>query len=371
MPTDSEKTNLLGLDRKGLEAFFTDIGEKSFRAQQVMKWIHQKGVDQFAQMSNVSRALRERLAEVAEITPPTVAEQLESKDGTVKWRMKLACGNSVETVYIPEPERATLCISSQVGCQLNCSFCSTGRQGFNRNLTTDEIIGQIWLANKLLPAKYNYHRAVTNVVMMGMGEPLLNFPALAPALNIMLDDLAYGLSKRRVTVSTAGLVPGIDKLRQTVPVALAISLHAPNDALRNQLVPLNKKYPIKQLMDACHRYLELDAARRITVEYTLIAGINDSPALAIELAELVSDLPCKVNLIPFNPFPGSGYSKPTASTMRDFQKILMDRGIMTMTRKTRGDDIYAACGQLSGEVLPRTVRKIASPAVTNLTSARL
>lgn len=353
MSENSERVNLLGLDRAGLEAFFLGLDEKKFRAQQVLQWIHQRGATCFDEMSNVSLALRARLTDMAEIRPPKIAAQQESRDGTIKWRMQLHCGNSVETVYIPEPDRGTLCISSQVGCQLNCSFCATGRQGFNRNLDSGEIIGQVWLASKLLGKVPGKSRAITNVVLMGMGEPLLNFASVAPALRLMLDDLAYGLSRRRVTVSTAGLVPGIDKLRETVPVALAISLHAPNDELRNQLVPLNKKYPIRELLDACNRYLAFDPARRVTVEYTLLSGVNDTAAHAEELASLLRELPCKVNLIPFNPFPGSGYLKPESAAMRSFQKILLDRGIMTTTRKTRGADISAACGQLAGEVLPR------------------
>lgn len=353
MSETSDRVNLLGLDRAGLEAFFLSLDEKKFRAQQVLQWIHQRGATGFEEMSNVSLALRTRLMEIAEIRPPKIAAQQESRDGAIKWRMQLHCGNSVETVYIPEPDRGTLCISSQVGCQLNCSFCATGRQGFNRNLDSGEIIGQVWLASKLLAKIPGQSRAITNVVLMGMGEPLLNFASVVPALRLMLDDLAYGLSRRRVTVSTAGLVPGIDKLRETLPVALAISLHAPNDELRNQLVPLNKKYPIRELLDACSRYLASDPARRVTVEYTLLSGVNDTAAHAKELADLLRELPCKVNLIPFNPFPGSGYLKPESATIRSFQKILLDRGIMTTTRKTRGADISAACGQLAGEVLPR------------------
>ena len=291
------KTNLLGLDRTALENFFESLGEKPFRARQVLQWIHQKGVDRFDLMSNISRPLRERLEQVAEIRAPQVAERQDSRDGTIKWRIQLDCGNCVETVYIPEPERATLCVSSQVGCPLNCSFCSTARQGFNRNLDSAEIIGQLWLANRILPGNYPQGRAITNIVMMGMGEPLLNLEAVAPALRIMLDDLAYGLSRRRVTVSTAGLVPGIDKLREQAPVALAISLHAPNDDLRDRLVPLNRKYPIRELLAACERYLASDSTRRITVEYTLLAGVNDAPEQARELANLVRELPCKVNQI--------------------------------------------------------------------------
>jgi len=357
--TTSERVNLLGLSRAKLEQFFVSIGEKPFRAHQVMKWIHQAGVDDFDKMTNVAKALRARLAEVAEIRPPEVVKQLDSADGTRKWVIRVSGGSLVELVYIPTSDRATLCVSSQVGCSLDCSFCSTGKQGFQRDLTASEIIGQVWLAIKSFdgfePGK---ERVVTNVVMMGMGEPLLNFDNVVDAMDLMLDDNAYGLSKRRVTLSTSGVVPALDRLAEVSDVSLAISLHAPNDALRNELVPINRKYPIAELLAACRRYMDArpDRHRVTTVEYTLIAGVNDAPEQARELAVLLRDFPCKINLIPFNPFPLSEYRRPTKAAIERFWSVLTEAGYVVTVRTTRGDDIDAACGQLVGQVADRTRR---------------
>jgi 23S rRNA (adenine2503-C2)-methyltransferase len=354
-----EKTNLLGLSREKMAAFFVSLGEKPFRAQQMLKWIHHNGVDDFDAMSNISKSLREQLKACAEIVPPQIVTQQDSVDGTRKWAMRVSGGSLVETVLIPDGERATLCVSSQVGCSLDCSFCSTGKQGFQRDLTAAEIIGQVWLAIQSYDGfNKGNRRIVTNVVMMGMGEPLLNFDNVVDAMNLMLDDFAYGLSKRRVTLSTSGVVPALEKLGDVSEVSLAVSLHAPNDALRNQLVPINRRYPIAQLLDSARRYIDKqsDTHRVVTIEYTLIAGVNDSVELARELAVLLADFPCKINLIPFNPFDLSDYQRPSRNAVVRFWQVLTDAGFVVTIRSTRGDDIDAACGQLVGQVADRTKR---------------
>lgn len=351
------KVNLLDFNLEKMKQFFLELGEKPFRAQQVIQWVHQYGVTDINAMSNLSLALREKLSLLAEVRLPEIVASQESSDGTRKWLLKLACGNSVETVYIPEAERGTLCVSSQVGCGLNCSFCSTAKQGFNRNLTTGEIIAQVWLAVRSLSQQNGFHdKRLTNVVMMGMGEPLLNLDAVAPAMDLMLDDFAYGLSKYRVTLSTSGVLPELEKLKAISPVSLAVSLHAPNDALRNVLVPINKKYPLSQLMQACKHYFPKQSKRCVTFEYVMLKGVNDSAEHARELVRLLANVPAKVNLIPFNPFPHSGYERSSKATIDAFRNILIAKGINTITRKTRGDDIDAACGQLAGEVNDRTSR---------------
>lgn len=350
------RVNLLDCDRAALERFFVGLGEKPFRASQVMQWIHQYGVADFAAMTNVSKALRARLAETAEIRVPEVVMDQLAHDGTRKWLLKLADGNCVETVFIPETDRGTLCVSSQVGCVMDCGFCSTAQQGFSRNLTAGEIIAQVWVANKALGRDPKGDRIITNVVLMGMGEPLHNFDNVVTAMNLMLDDWAYGLSKRRVTLSTSGLVPGIDRLREVCPVALAVSLHAPTDDLRSQLMPVNRKYPIAELLAACRRYVAGEPRRRVTFEYVMLAGVNDSPTHARQLARLLRDIPCKVNLIPFNPFPQSRFQRSDAAAIAAFRDILLSANLVTITRKTRGDDIDAACGQLAGRVQDRTHR---------------
>jgi len=348
--------NLLDFDRNRLADFFAEIGEKPFRAKQLLRWMHHSGESDFGRMSDLAKALREKLNGVATIAPPTLLREQKSEDGTRKWLLEVGNGNSIEAVFIPEDTRGTLCVSSQVGCALECTFCSTGRQGFNRNLTVAEIIGQLWWANKALGHGAKGERIVSNVVLMGMGEPLTNFDNVVTALDIMLDDHGYGLSRRRVTVSTSGIVPAMDRLRERCPVALAVSLHAPNDALRDVLVPINKKYPLAELMAACRRYV-LDAPRDfITFEYVMLDGVNDSAAHAHELVELVRDVPCKFNLIPFNPFPESGYRRSQPEALRRFRDILMQAGLVVTTRKTRGDDIDAACGQLAGKVQDKTGR---------------
>lgn len=358
--SQADKVNLLGLPPQKLIEFFDSIGEKKFRATQVLKWIHQKGADNFDDMTDVSKALRAKLAQLCEIRAPEVVSQNISSDGTRKWIIRTdGTGNDcVETVLIPDGDRATLCVSSQVGCTLDCSFCSTGKQGFNRNLTPAEIIGQVWLAIKSFgPFDPNGPRRVTNVVMMGMGEPLMNFEPVVDAMTLMMDDNAYGMSKRRVTLSTSGVVPKIYELATRTDASLAISLHAPDNALRDVLVPINKKYPIAELLDACQHYLSsLPDKRHITIEYTLMAGVNDSEEQARSLANLLTTLECKVNLIPFNPFPNSGYDKPSNNQVRRFQKILADKGYTVTVRTTRGDDIDAACGQLVGDFHDRTRR---------------
>lgn len=369
--------NLLNFNATNLTNFCEEIGERPFRAKQLLRWIHQSGEDDFASMSNLAKVLREKLSVTAVVKPPQVISEHISADGTRKWLMDVGAGNGVEMVYIPESSRSTLCISSQVGCALECTFCSTGRQGFNRNLSVAEIIGQLWWTNKVLaatkketasrvksfvsetrqvfPSEHNYR--VSNVVMMGMGEPLANFENVVSALDLMLDDNAYGLSRRRVTVSTSGLIPAMDRLSERCPVALAVSLHAPNDMLRDQLVPINKKYPLKELLAACQRYLNTAPRDFITFEYIMLAGINDSVAQARELVKLVKDTPCKFNLIPFNSFPSSGYRCSSSDAMDRFRDVLMQADLVSTVRRTRGDDINAACGQLAGKVLDRTKRK--------------
>ena len=356
MKTPAAKTNLLGLAPAAMQAYFAELGEKPFRAGQVLQWIHQYGVDNFDAMTNLSKTLRVRLQENAEIRGPEIALDQVAADGTRKWLLRLADGNCIEAVFIPEAERGTLCVSSQVGCTLNCAFCATGHQGFNRNLETHEIIAQMWVANRALGRDPKGERIITNVVLMGMGEPLLNFDNVIPAVKIMLDDLGYGLSRRRVTLSTAGMVPMIKRLREECPVSLAVSLHAPNDALRDELVPLNRKYPIAQLLEACKQYVEGDARRRVTFEYVMLAGVNDSVEHARELVKILEGVPAKVNLIPFNPFPQTRFTRSDAATIARFRDVLMDANLTTMTRKTRGDDIDAACGQLAGRIHDRTPR---------------
>ena len=348
--------NLLDLDPAALTAWFAEQGEKPFRAKQVLRWIHRSGVADFDAMTDIAKSLREKLRVRAIVQPPAVVSDKLSDDGTRKFLIDVGNGNAVETVFIPEDDRGTLCISTQAGCALDCAFCSTGKQGFNRNLTVAEIIGQLWQANKALGAVHGDERVISNVVMMGMGEPLANFENTVAALKLMLDDNAYGLSRRRVTVSTSGLVPVMDRLREECPVALAVSLHAPNDKLRDELVPINQKYPLKELMAACQRYLEKAPRDFITFEYTMIDGINDAEGHARELLALVRNVPCKFNLIPFNPFPGSPFKRSPAERVRRFADILMQAGIVTTTRKTRGDDIDAACGQLAGQVQDKTKR---------------
>ncbi len=350
------KVNLLGMDRQSLEAFFVELGEKPFRATQILQWIHQRGVANLDEMTNISKELRTRLAETTEIRCPEVVLEQASDDGTRKWLLRVDTGNCIEAVFIPEPGRGTLCVSSQVGCALDCSFCSTAQQGFNRNLSVAEIIGQVWVANRALGKTPDGDRIITNVVMMGMGEPLLNFDNVVQAMNLMTEDFAYGLSKRRVTLSTAGVVPALDRLREVSDVSLAVSLHAPNDALRNELVPINKKYPIQELLASCKRYLEGKPHRRITFEYVMLNGVNDSPQLARELVRLLADVPSKINLIPFNPFPSTRYTRSSDAAIDAFRDILVKAGFTTITRRTRGDDIDAACGQLAGKVLDRSKR---------------
>ena len=346
-------TNLLGLDRDGLERFFEAQGEKPFRARQVLQWMHQRGEGDFGKMSDLARSLRDRLVAVASVQAPAIVGDTTAADGTRKWLLKVDGANAVEAVFIPETSRGTLCVSSQAGCVLDCAFCSTGKQGFNRNLTTAEIVGQLWLANRLLEGK----RPVTNVVMMGMGEPLLNLDNVIPALRVMLDDNAYGLSRRRVTVSTAGVVPGIDRLREECPVALAVSLHAPNDALRDRLVPINRKYPLRELIAACNRYLDKAPRDFITFEYVMLEDVNDGEAHARELIAFSKKVSSKFNLIPFNPFPRSEFKRSSPERIRRFAEMLQRGGLTVTTRKTRGDDIAAACGQLAGDVADRTRRR--------------
>lgn len=369
-------TNLLGLDRAGFQAFCAELGEKPFRATQLMRWVHHRGVADWSAMTDLARVFRERLQARASIEPPSVLADHTAADATRKWLFDVGAGNAVEAVFIPEARRGTLCVSTQAGCAVNCRFCSTGKQGFSRNLSTAEVLGQIWLANRLLktpdaqprwagtgaddaaddegddaPAE---QRPISNIVFMGMGEPLLNYGALLPALRALLDDHGYGLSRRRVTVSTSGVVPLIDRLSEDCPVALAVSLHASNDRLRDELVPLNRKYPLAELLAACRRYLKVAPRDFITFEYVMLRDINDSVRHAQELAALVADVPCKFNLIPFNPFPESGLVRSTDRSIRVFAEVLQRAGIVTTTRKTRGDEIDAACGQLAGEVVDRT-----------------
>lgn len=356
----SEKINLMNLTRQEMRDLFKEMGEKPFRADQLMKWIYHFGEDNFDNMTNINKVLREKLKAIAEIKAPEVAVEQRSADGTIKWAMQVG-GQQIETVYIPEADRATLCVSSQVGCALACTFCSTAQQGFNRNLTVSEIIGQVWRASKIIG---NFGvtgiRPITNVVMMGMGEPLLNMNNVIPAMEIMLDDFAYGLSKRRVTLSTSGVVPALDKLREQIDVALAISLHAPNDEIRDEIVPINKKYNIKMLMDSVNEYLKVSNANhgKVTIEYVMLDHINDGVEHAHQLAEVLKDTPCKINLIPWNPFPEAPYAKSSNTRIDRFQKTLMEYGFTVIVRKTRGDDIDAACGQLAGDVIDRTKRTL-------------
>ncbi len=349
--------NLLGLGSRQLKEFCAGMGEKPYRAKQLLRWIHHAGVDDFGAMTDIARPLRERLAQCAAIAAPKVMRDTTAADGTRKWLLDVGTGNAIEAVFIPETNRGTLCISSQAGCALECSFCSTGRQGFNRNLTVQEIIGQLWWANKCLGRGMAEERPISNVVMMGMGEPLANFDNVVAAMQLMLDDSAYGLSRRRVTLSTSGLVPAIDRLRDECPVALAVSLHAPNDALRDQLVPINRKYPIRQLLAACLRYIEKAPRDFVTFEYVMLAGVNDSVKQARELVRAVESVPCKINLIPFNPFPDSGYVRSGPEAVARFRDVLAQAEIVTTIRKTRGDEIDAACGQLAGQVKDKTKRQ--------------
>jgi 23S rRNA (adenine2503-C2)-methyltransferase len=364
------RINLLNFDPEGMSDYIASLKEKPFRAQQLMRWVHQRGEADIAQMSDLAKTFRATLAEKACISALPVISDQQAADGTRKWLLDVADGNAVEMVYIPEDDRGTLCISSQAGCAVNCTFCSTGKQGFSRNLTLGEIIGQLWMAEHTLrkepdaikridsydgtPLDEHEGRVISNVVMMGMGEPLLNYEPVVGAMRLMLSDNAYGLSRRRVTLSTSGVVPMMDRLANDLPVALAVSLHAPNDALRDELVPINKKYPLKELMAACMRYLPFAPRDFLTFEYCMLDGVNDSDQHAKELVDLLKKIPCKLNLIPFNPFPDSGLKKSSAARVQDFAKRLMDAGIITTVRKTRGDDIAAACGQLAGDVKDRT-----------------
>jgi 23S rRNA (adenine2503-C2)-methyltransferase len=353
------RTNLLGLEPSALAGFFAALGERPFRARQVLRWVHQLGESDFSRMSDLAKGLRETLARSAEVEPPRLVRASEAADGTRKWLLDVGAGNAVETVFIPEANRGTLCVSTQAGCTMACRFCSTGRQGFNRNLTTAEIVGQLWWAGRTLRAPGALHgedRAISNVVLMGMGEPLLNYDNVVPALRLMLDDHAYGLSRRRVTLSTVGIVPMMDRLRDECPVALAVSLHAPNDELRTRLVPVNEKYPLAALLAACRRYLERSPRDFITFEYVMLDGVNDSAAHARELVAIAADVPCKFNLIPFNPFPDSGFRRSPSDVIRRFAERLLGAGIICTTRRTRGEDIDAACGQLAGRVQDRTRR---------------
>lgn len=366
--TPESSVNLMSLDRTSLEGFFEDMGEKGFRAKQILQWVYQRNITQYSEMTDLSKNLREKLQNSTRLDLPEIVNQQQSSDGTVKWLLKLKDGNCIETVYIPESDRGTLCVSSQVGCGLNCTFCSTARQGFNRNLDVDEIIAQVWIANNVLEGLeksegmiFDRHdndqrRPVTNVVMMGMGEPLLNFDNVVSAMKLMMDDFSFGLSRRRVTLSTAGMVPMIDRLKEQCPVSLAVSLHAPNDALRNKLVPLNKKYQIAELLESCRRYVDNNNRQRVTFEYVMLKGINDSVEHAQELGHLLKDVPSKVNLIPFNPFPDTQFERSSNNTINRFLDILQSMNIFTITRKTRGDDIDAACGQLAGDFTDRTQR---------------
>ena len=350
------RVNLLDLDGEALSVFVAGLEEKPFRARQLKRWMHRQGESDFARMSDIGRSLRDKLAHATTIAPPKIVSDSVAGDGTRKWLLDVGSGNAVEAVFIPEAGRGTLCVSTQAGCTLACEFCSTGRQGFNRNLTTGEIIGQLWLANRALGGIPGGERVVSNVVLMGMGEPLLNFDATVAALKLMVDEDAYGLSRRRVTLSTSGIVPMIDRLREECPVALAVSLHASNDALRERLMPINRKYPLADLLSACTRYLESAPRDFITFEYVMLDGVNDSEAQARELIALVAGVPCKVNLIPFNPFPNSGFVRSPRRAIERFSALLNDSGIVTTTRKTRGEDIDAACGQLAGQIQDRTRR---------------
>lgn len=358
MNAAADKINLLGLSQDGLEQFLGERSEKPFRARQLLQWVYQRGVDDFDAMTDLSKSLRARLREDAVISPPEVSARHDSKDGCVKWLFASGSGQAVETVFIPEANRGTLCISSQVGCALDCSFCATGAQGFNRNLTSAEIIGQVRHAIRELPRRENGEPAVSNIVFMGMGEPLANYRNLVPVLDLLISDWSYGLSRRRVTVSTSGIVPHIEKLSEDCNVALAVSLHAPNDELRDQIVPINKLHPIAVLLDACWRYAAKQSNRFITFEYVMLRDVNDSLAHANQLVSLLRDKPAKVNLIPFNPFPGTAYRRSSVDTIRKFQERLRQRGLVATTRRTRGDDIDAACGQLAGRVSDRVKNRL-------------
>ncbi len=350
----TETVNLLNFDRKGLAAFFVEMGEKPFRATQLLKWIYQEDVTDFDQMTNLSKSLRAYLKEHCCITPPEILIEQIASDGTRKWAIEMSCGNRVESVFIPEENRGTLCVSSQIGCALACTFCSTAKQGFNRNLSVAEIIGQLYVAQKRLGEE----KRITNVVMMGMGEPLLNFDNVVAAMNLMMDDFTYGLSKRRVTISTSGVVPAMNRLNKECDVSLAVSLHAANDELRNILVPINEKYPLNELMDACREYAKLGPRKYITFEYVMLKGINDSTQDAFALVKLLKNVPSKINLIPFNPFPNSNYNCSSKQTMSRFKDVLYKAGIITTIRKTRGEDIDAACGQLVGKVKDKSRRHL-------------
>ncbi len=350
--------NLLDFEPAAMTAWFAEQGEKPFRAKQVLRWIYKSGESDFDAMSDLAISLREKLKQIACIQAPKVMREEAASDGTRKWLLDVGTGNAVETVFIPEEDRGTLCVSTQAGCALDCAFCSTGKQGFNRNLSTAEIIGQVWWANREIGRNADGNWPITNVVLMGMGEPLLNFDNSVSALRLMLDDNAYGLSRRRVTVSTSGVVPAMDRLREECPVALAVSLHAPNDELRNVLVPINQKYPLRELMAACQRYLEKAPRDFVTFEYVMLAGVNDREQDARELIRLVHDVPCKFNPIPFNPFPQAPYKRSEMPAVLRFRDVLMQAGIVTTIRKVRGDDIAAACGQLAGQVQDRTKRTV-------------
>ncbi|MBL0711696.1 MAG: bifunctional tRNA (adenosine(37)-C2)-methyltransferase TrmG/ribosomal RNA large subunit methyltransferase RlmN [Colwellia sp.] len=355
---DRTKINLLNLDHQGLREYFTSIGEKPFRADQIMKWIYHFGYSDFEQMTNINKKLREKLQRNCEIKAPEISQKQISNDGTIKYALVLEGGQEVETVWIPENDRATLCVSSQVGCALECTFCATAQQGFNRNLNMSEIIGQVWrVANDIGATRITGKRPITNIVMMGMGEPLLNMKNLIPALDTMLNDLGYGLSKRRVTVSTSGVVPALDMLKEKIDCALAISIHAPDNALRDELVPINKKYPLEEFLVAAGRYIDGSKAnKQATIEYVMLDHVNDSTEQAHALAHVLKDLPSKINLIPFNPYPGSPYKRPSNSRIDRFDKVLQSYGLTVITRRTRGEDIDAACGQLAGDVVDRTKR---------------
>jgi 23S rRNA (adenine2503-C2)-methyltransferase len=372
----TERTNLLGLARPQLEAFVAQLGSKPFRARQLMNWIYKRGVGSFAQMSDLAKEFRARLDERAEVRAPQIVSVQHSADGTTKWLLKADANQAFEMVFIPEPDRGTLCISSQVGCALDCSFCATAQQGFNRNLSSAEIVGQVWLAARELerveraqavaaaaPAPAGDERHVTNVVLMGMGEPLANFRNVVPALRVLMDDFGFDLSRRRVTLSTSGLVPQIYKLAEETNVALAVSLHAPDDGLRNELVPINRKHPIAELLSACWHYLDEQNGRSVTFEYVMLENINDSPAQARALARLLKGHPAKVNLIPFNPFPGTHYRRSSAPVIQQFRDELLQRGVLATVRRTRGEDIDAACGQLAGRVIDRTTVRLGNKVI--------
>ena len=370
MDTLTARTNLLGLPRPELEAFVATLGSKPFRARQLMNWVYKRGVGSFDAMTDLAKEFRARLAELAEVATPQVVSRQHSADGTCKWLLRADASQAFEMVFIPEPDRGTLCISSQVGCALDCSFCSTAQQGFNRNLSTAEIVGQVWLAARELEAQralgegaLRAERCVTNVVLMGMGEPLANFRNVVPALDILLDDFGFDLSRRRVTLSTSGLVPQIYRLAERSNVALAVSLHAPDDALRNELVPINRKHPIAELLAACWHYLDEQNGRSVTFEYVMLEGVNDSPAQARALARLLHGHPAKVNLIPFNPFPGTHYRRSSAAVIQRFRDELLQRGVLATIRRTRGDDIDAACGQLAGRVIDRTTVRLGNKVI--------